>query len=63
MRQLLVVGYQVRHINVAVILLHQDIFPYLISAAPRIRKYYLVGRMCLPVYKSIVESELKDKVP
>lgn len=52
-----------RNVDIAVILLNKDVFPYLVSTTPRIRKITLKKRRCPPVYKGIVKPEFKDKIP
>lgn len=63
MCQLLIVGYQVRNVDIAVVLLDKDIFPYLVSTTSRIRKITSEKCICVPVYKGIVKPKFKDKVP
>jgi hypothetical protein len=59
--QLLVVGDEVGHVDVAVILLHQHVLPNLISAD------WLIVQgsrraTCTPVDEDIVQVEVHDKI-
>jgi hypothetical protein len=61
MRQLFVVGDEMRNVNIAVVLLYKNIFSYLISVRRSVNLIEGVGGG-IPVDKNVVEVKLHYKV-
>ena len=57
MRQLFVVGDEMRNVNIAIVLLYKNIFSYLISVRTSVNLIEGVGSG-IPVDKNIVEVKL-----
>ena len=61
MRQLFVVGDEMRNVNIAVVLLYKNIFSYLISARRSVNLIEGV-KSGIPVDKNVVEVKLHYEV-
>lgn len=61
MRQFFVVGDEMRNVNIAVVLLYKNIFPYLISARRSVKLVEEV-ESGIPVNKNVVEVKLHYEV-